>query len=109
MPALRGRQAVSASRIVWSRRRCEQPDSAVAAQTKQHTCLCRGSETAILTRNSVAAQTQQGNGQCRGRERIPNPEPEMHLSHQRGSHGKAIITREGDCQVHQVRSAVYLF
>ena len=67
------------SRVVWSRRRCEQPDSAVAAQTKQHTCLCRGSETAILARNSVATQTQQGNGQCRGRERTPNPEHEIHL------------------------------
>ena len=86
-----GRPAMPISRVVWSRRRCEQPDSAVAAQTKQHTCLCRCSETAILARNSVAAQTQQGNGQCRGRERIPNPEPEMHLSHQRGSHGKAIV------------------
>ena len=69
-----GQPAMPISRVVWSRRRCEQPDSAVAAQTKQHTCLCRSSETAILVRNSVATQTQQGNGQCRGRERIPNSE-----------------------------------
>ena len=63
-----GRPAMPISRVVWSRRRCEPPDSAFAAQTKQHTCLCRSSETAILTRNSVATQTQQGNGQCLGRE-----------------------------------------
>ena len=63
-----GRPAMPISRVVWSRRRCEPPDSAVATQTKQHTCLCRSSETAILPRNSVATQTQQGNGQCRGRE-----------------------------------------
>ena len=56
-----------------------------------HLCrLCRCSESAFLTRNSVATQTQQANGQCRGRERIPNPEPEMHLSHQRGSHGRRL-------------------
>ena len=58
-----------------------------ATQTIYLSRLCRCSESAFLTRNSVETQTQQGNGQCRGRERIPNPEHEIHLSHQRGSTG----------------------